>query len=315
MTRSRLLPILALLVACGGGGGGEPSTPPLVIAKGTPSGDAQSGVVWSTLAQPLRVVITQDGAPVTGQSVTFMPGGGAGTVAPSPVLTDVNGVASATWTLGQASGSKSVTVTSPGATGGPILFGATALPGPASQAIASGGSGQIQEAGASFPGLLTVRVQDGFGNGISGVSVAWTVVSGSGTVSAPTTNTAANGNATVAAIAGGTPGPLSVIGVSSALPADTLHFDLSVTPVATVVTIGNNFFSPDTIVIPVGGAVRWNWNGGPHNVTYDAGPTTFPNSATQGAGATYGPLVFDVAGTYTYVCTVHPNMVATIKVQ
>lgn len=314
MTRSRLLPTLVLLVACGGGGG-EPSTPPLMIAKGTPSGDGQSAVVGSALAQPLRVVLTQDGAPVAGQSVTFTASGGSGSVAPSPVLTDANGVASTTWTLGQSAGARVVTVTSSGAIGGPIQFGATALPGPPSQAVASGGQGQTQEAGGSFPVLLTARVQDGFGNGVSGVSVAWTVVGGSGTVSGPTSITGANGGATIGVTAGGTPGPLSIIAVPAALPADTVHFSLSVTPTATVVTVNSNFFQSDSIVIPAGGAVRWIWNSGTHNVTPVSGPATFTGSATQSAGGTYGPLVFDVAGTYTYECTLHAGMIAHITVQ
>jgi plastocyanin len=305
---------MVFLLACGGGGG-EPTSAPFVITKATPSGDAQSGIVAAALPAPLAVLITQDGVPVEGRSVTFTPSGGSGTVAPSPVLTDVNGVASATWTLGQVSGARAVTVSSPGVTGGPLHFTATALPGPPSLALASGGQGQVQEAGMSFPVLLTARVQDGFGNGIAGMTVHWTVTAGPGTVGGPTSVTGAGGGAVMGVTAGGTAGTISVIAVADTLPADTIAFSLTVTPIASVVTVGNNFFSPDTVTIPVGGAIRWSWTGGPHNVTPETGPATFPGSATLGAGSSYGPLVFDVAGTYTYQCTIHANMVGTIKVQ
>ena len=314
MTRSRLVPIALFLLGCGGGGG-EPSAPLLVITKGAPSGDAQSGVVTTVLPVPLAVKITQDGAPVAGQSVTFTPGGGAGTVLPSPVLTGSDGIASASWTLGQSSGARFVTVTSPGVTGGPIQFGATALAAAPAQVVAAGGQGQVQEAGASFPRLLTALVLDAFGNGVPGVTVAWSVAGGSGTVGASTSVTGASGGAVMGVVAGGTPGSLAVIAVPAVLPSDTVHFGLSVTPTATVVTVNSNFFQSDSIGIPIGGAVRWIWNSGTHNVTEVAGPATFPGSATQSAGATYGPLVFNVAGTYTYECTLHAGMIAKITVQ
>src|SRR5436309_1877940 len=40
-----------------------------------------------------------------------------------------------------------------------------------------------------------------------------------------------------------------------------------------------------------------------HNVTWDAGPTTPPNSATMSSGAYTTPALD--AGTYTYHCTIH----------
>lgn len=314
MTNSRLFPIALFLAACGGGGG-EPSVPPLVISKATPSGDGQSGTVNTALPLPLAVRITQDGVPVAGQSVTFTPGGGAGSVLPSPVLTGADGIASATWTLGQSSGARIVTVTAPGVTGGPIQFGATALPGPPAQMVVAGGQGQTQEAGTAFPVPLAVRVQDGFGNGVPGVTVGWAVAGGSGTVGAPTSITGASGNAVIGVTAGGTPGALAVIAVAGVLPGDTVRFDLTVTLAATVVTVSSNFFQPPSVGIAVGGAVRWVWNSGTHNVTQVSGPATFPGSPTQSAGTTYGPLVFDVAGTYTYECTLHAGMTGTITVQ
>ncbi len=314
MPRTRLLPIALFLVACGGGGG-EPSTPPLVISKGTPSGDGQTGVVGAALPIQLGVKITQDGAPVAGVTVTFAPGGGAGTVLPSQVLTGADGIASATWTLGQASGARIATVSSPGVTGGPIQFGATALPGAPNSAIVSGGQGQVQQAGLAFPQLLTVRVLDTFGNGVPGESVSWQVTGGSGSVSGPTSITGANGGAVISATAGATAGPLTITATPASLSGSPIQFDLVVTPVATTVTVNSNFFQSNAISIPVGGAVVWHWISGSHNVTQTGGPATFPGSATQGAGATYGPLVFDVAGTYTYECTIHTGMTGTITVQ
>jgi len=67
------------------------------------------------------------------------------------------------------------------------------------------------------------------------------------------------------------------------------------------VTVGNNFFSPATISVPVGTAVTWNWAQGDvaHNVTFDDGQ----HSETQSSGQFQ--RTFTAPGTYGYHCTIH----------
>jgi plastocyanin len=74
----------------------------------------------------------------------------------------------------------------------------------------------------------------------------------------------------------------------------------------TGISIGNNFFSPDAVSVPVGTTVTWTWNsaGTPHNVTFIDGPPPLPaQSCTQGAGT--HSVTFTTVGTYSYTCTIH----------
>ncbi len=78
------------------------------------------------------------------------------------------------------------------------------------------------------------------------------------------------------------------------------------------VTIQNMAFSPDTLTVKVGDKVTWtNQDAIGHSATAD------DNSFNTGviAQGQSGSATFTKAGTYTYHCSVHPNMKATIIVQ
>jgi plastocyanin len=76
----------------------------------------------------------------------------------------------------------------------------------------------------------------------------------------------------------------------------------------------------NTTSIPVGGAVHWNWAGGPHSSTSGtctAGCTPDGNwdSGIQSQGATFDHT-FPAAGTFPYFCEVHGSlMTGTVIVQ
>jgi plastocyanin len=127
--------------------------------------------------------------------------------------------------------------------------------------------------------------------------------------------TSANGTATATITAGSTPGALTIRTTSASLPTDTATFHLTVTPVASVVTVASNFFSPAVDTIPVGGAVRWVWSSGSHNVGLTSGPGDPFVSPVQSFPAAFGPILFTTPGTYIYECTVHPGMTGTLMVQ
>ncbi|HVX89069.1 MAG TPA: plastocyanin/azurin family copper-binding protein, partial [Gemmatimonadales bacterium] len=127
--------------------------------------------------------------------------------------------------------------------------------------------------------------------------------------------TGADGTASATITAGNTPGTLAIQATSASLPADTAVFHLTVTPVASVVTVASNFFSPANDTIPAGGAIRWVWSSGMHNVGQLSGPADFAGSQVLNAPASFGPVQFTVAGTYIYECTVHSGMTGTITVQ
>lgn len=310
--------LVSTLIACGGGGGGgglsEP-TSTVVFRKGAVSGDSQSATVATTLAVPLTVVILVDGAPAAGRVVHFTPAAGAGTVLPATDTTGADGIATTQWTLGTASGVRTLNATAEGVSGPAISFRATAVPGAPATLALSLGQGQVQETGKQFSTALVVRVADGFGNGVPGVNVGWQVTSGTGSVGAPSSVTTAAGLTAVSVTAGDSVGPLQVQASVDSLAGSPVSFDLSVTAPTSVITVGSNFFSPAADTISAGGLVRWVWSSGTHNVSFVSGPESFPNSGDKSAPDSYGPLVLSTPGTYSYECTIHSGMTGTITVQ
>ncbi len=72
-------------------------------------------------------------------------------------------------------------------------------------------------------------------------------------------------------------------------------------------TVQNYSFSPTPDTVTAGTAVTFTWAAGSvdHNVTWDAGPTSPPNSATQMSGTYTTPALSQ--GSYTYHCSIHVN--------
>ncbi|HEY6637127.1 MAG TPA: cupredoxin family copper-binding protein [Solirubrobacterales bacterium] len=77
------------------------------------------------------------------------------------------------------------------------------------------------------------------------------------------------------------------------------------------VTMGDLFFSPTSVTIAVGDTVTWNNTGqAPHNATADDGSFKTPD-LNNGQSASH---TFAQAGTFSYICTIHPNMKGTVRV-
>lgn len=71
-------------------------------------------------------------------------------------------------------------------------------------------------------------------------------------------------------------------------------------------------FEPDPILIPAGTTVRWtNKDDVPHVVASD--PAGLFNSGTLLPGERF-EYRFDAPGSYSYICSIHPSMVATVIV-
>jgi plastocyanin len=77
-------------------------------------------------------------------------------------------------------------------------------------------------------------------------------------------------------------------------------------------------FKPTSVTVAKGGTVKWtNDDSVGHDVTKTGGPgPKFSSGASGGMqkGDTFQQK-FDTAGTIDYVCTVHPNMKATVTVK
>jgi len=74
---------------------------------------------------------------------------------------------------------------------------------------------------------------------------------------------------------------------------------------AAAVDVQDNFFSPQTVLITVGGTVTWTWVGSGHSVTSTGSPSFSPNAPISNAPHSLGPVTFSTAGTYQYYCLVH----------
>lgn len=298
---------LALLAACGGDGGSEPPPPALVAARAPVSGNAQTGTVAEPLADPIRVLVTRDGAPEAGATVTWGVTGAGASISPPTGVTDAAGLAQATWTLPRAAGARTATATVADAAGSPVSFTATALPGPPTQLTRTGGNGQSGAVNTALPTPLQVTALDEFGNGVAGVSVAWQVTGGGGSVASPNSTTGASGAATMVWTLGPTLGAQTAEGASLGLTGSPVEFTATGTPPLTRVSVGNNFYAPSAISITAGTQVRWTWsNTGAiaHSVTSTGAPS-FPGSAVlTGNGSVYA-FTFVNSGVYTYQCAVH----------
>ncbi|WP_409181721.1 plastocyanin/azurin family copper-binding protein [Amycolatopsis sp. VS8301801F10] len=73
-------------------------------------------------------------------------------------------------------------------------------------------------------------------------------------------------------------------------------------------------FSPASLTIAAGDTVTWtNHDTAPHNVVVTDGPEKFTSPTLQ-TGGTFSHT-FAKAGTYSYYCSIHPDMKATVTVQ
>jgi plastocyanin len=71
-------------------------------------------------------------------------------------------------------------------------------------------------------------------------------------------------------------------------------------------------FNPATTTVSVGETVTWTNNGQqPHTVKWSDGE---PESEQLASGDTY-ERTFDTAGTFDYVCGIHPSMTGSVTVQ
>jgi plastocyanin len=77
------------------------------------------------------------------------------------------------------------------------------------------------------------------------------------------------------------------------------------------VDIADFTFGPNSVTITAGGTVTWtNSDSAPHTATGDGG--SFDTGTMDPGGS--ASITFDTPGTYTYYCSIHPNMTGTVVV-
>jgi adhesin/invasin len=177
----------------------------LVLGVGAPtqiaadSGLGQSAAVNTTVAvAPAVIVRDQYGNAVPGVPVTFAVVSAKGSVTGAVDTTDANGRARVgSWRLGTATGVDSLTATASPLPGSPVTFTATAIAGAPSQLVKTGGDGQVATVNTTVATAPAVRVEDQFGNPVSGASVSFVPTAGSGSVTGGVVAADASGDAVV----------------------------------------------------------------------------------------------------------------------
>ena len=87
----------------------------------------------------------------------------------------------------------------------------------------------------------------------------------------------------------------------------------SAAPEHVTVSMSNFAFAPAALTVHAGDAVTWtNHDVAPHDVTVTSGPASVHSPMlSTGQSWTY---TFTAAGTYSYICSIHPDMHATLTV-
>jgi plastocyanin len=118
---------------------------------------------------------------------------------------------------------------------------------------------------------------------------------------------------TFGSVGGPTPGMpgMSAMPSMGGAPAGTASATAPVPVGGNQVGIDNFAFVPATLTVPVGSTVTWtNHDEEPHTVAANDGSFHSPGMGTR---ATYSHT-FSTAGTFDYVCSIHPSMHGTVVV-
>lgn len=258
----------------------------------TVSGTPQSRVVLTAFAAPL-VAVVRDASnnPVSGATVTFTkPATGASATVAATATTNAQGQVSVPATANATAGTYNVTASVTGVTT-PATFVLTNTPGaPASITVVSG-SPQSAAAGTAFAPLVVV-VRDAQGNVVPNATVTFAAPASGATaaLSATSATTDAQGQVSLPANAGTTPGTYTVTASVTGV-ATAASFSLTNTagaPASISVSSGSN---QTTVVLtvfpaPLIAVVRDASNNPVSGVTVSFAAPTTGASATVAASAT-----------------------------
>jgi plastocyanin len=173
----------------------------------------------------------------------------------------------------------------------------------------SSGDGQSAAPGAPLPSALSVIVTDN-GSAQSGETVTWATTSGTIT---STGSTDAAGISTATWTLGSAPGTQTATATVAGATNSPLTFTATAAngAVPTITATSGLVFTPSTVTISPGGAVRFVWasGAGDHNVLPATGnPSSLP--ASPGFPMLIGPpqnftVGFPAAGVFNFWCSAH----------
>lgn len=208
--------------------------PPVSRSIAVVSGNGQTAPAGTLVPAPLVIQAIDDGVPASGIDLAWsMVSGDAALVSPMP----------ATDTTGQAQAGLRF-----GANPGTVVVRATRLDAPSVQATftltstlvrtlsAVSGANQSVPTLTALPSPLVVEARNS-GIATAGIGISWSVVSGSATLSAPSTTTDGAGRAQTGLQIGSTPGTIVVRATRADDPASTVDFTVVATLVRTLALV------------------------------------------------------------------------------
>ena len=193
------------------------------------SGDTQRGYPGKTLENPFIVEVRDtENSVLEDIDVTFAITAGDGTLSETTVITDKNGRAESTLTLGSQSGKNTVRVLVEGISE-PVIFNAEGVR-TSTTLLKISGDTQQGYPGKALEHPLVVEVRDAENIVLEGIDVTFAVTAGDGTLSETTVTTNANGRAESMLTLGRQPGqntvtvtvaklePVTFIAIGEAIP-------------------------------------------------------------------------------------------------
>jgi subtilisin family serine protease/protocatechuate 3,4-dioxygenase beta subunit len=280
-------------------------------------GNLQSATVNTPVPiNPSVLVRDEFNNPVADVVVTFaVTGGGGSLLGTNPATTSANGTAHIGWAMGGVAGPNALTATAAALSGSPVTFTATALAGAATTIALSAGDAQTDTVGATLATPYAVLVTDGV-NPVQGVTVAWLVTGGGGSISPASSVTDVNGIASAQRTLSPTVGAHTATASAGGLTGSPVAFTASATAgaaAALTIDAGNAQTAPAGTALPVpmsvkvadahgngvaGVAVDW-------LVVSGGGSVSTPQSSTNAGGiASAGRTLGPSGGTHTASATV-----------
>ncbi|MBC8086754.1 MAG: Ig-like domain-containing protein [Phycisphaerae bacterium] len=190
-----VLPSTLALIVLGGFPGcksvEEPASPASLTVV---QGNMQTAAVGTLLPTPVVMRVRgTDGLPLAKVPISFSVATGGGAVDPATAVSDANGEVKAKWSLGPLQIQQSLSALAPGLDPVPVMATGV-MP---TDLIVAQGNNQTAKSSAALPVQLVVRVIGGTNIPIPGVTVAFSITGGTGSISPASIVTNALGEATV----------------------------------------------------------------------------------------------------------------------
>lgn len=188
------LPILAVGILAGFPGCSPAVDAPITAASlSVVQGNQQSAAVGTLLPTPVVLRVRgSDGLPLAKVPISFSVTAGGGSVDPGTAVSDANGEVKAKWSLGPLQVQQSIVALAPGLDPVPVLATGI-LP---SDLVIAQGNNQTAKPSAALPVQLVIRVTGSTNIPIPGVTVAFSITGGTGSITPQSVVTNALGEAT-----------------------------------------------------------------------------------------------------------------------